>query len=203
MCRTGRTAALVAAVSALVALAGCSSGNTAASGSPTVSASPVTQWAGSVCSSVQNLQQSLKDLTSSITVNAKSSQSSLTQAKQQVLKKVGEVEAAATRLVATLQNPPASSDQQVKAAQQQLKAASDRSRQALQQLKSVTTALQADSTAAGFARDAVAAGAAAVSAASDIGSLLTSLKQYASSMDSSLRNAFGDAPSCQALSSGE
>jgi len=206
MDRTRRSAALAAvlAVSALVALAGCSSGNTAASGSsPTVSAAPAAQWAGSVCSSAQNLQQSLKNLAGGITITAKSSQSSLTQAKQQLLKKVGEAEAAAARVAATLQNPPVSSDQQVRAAQQQLKAASDRSHRALQQLRAGATALEADSTAAGFAKDAVAVGTAAVSAASDIGNLLSSLEKYTSSTDSSLKNAFGNAPSCQSLSNSE
>jgi hypothetical protein len=33
--------------------------------------------------------------------------------------------------------------------------------------------------------------------------MLSSLKQYASSANSSLKNAFGTAPSCQALTSNE
>ncbi len=203
MGQTSRTAAFTVALSALVALAGCSSGSSTASGSSTVSVSPGTQWAGSVCSSAQNLEQSLKDLTGKLTISANSSQSSLSQAKQQLLKRVNEVEAAASGLASTLQNPPASADQQVKTAQQQLKAASDRSQQALQQLTSATTQLQSAGSPAEFTKDAVTVGAAVAGAASDVGSLLSSLEQYASSTHTSIKNAFGDAPSCQALSNSE
>ena len=204
MGQTGRTAALALALFALVTLAGCgSSGTSAPSSGATVSASPATQWAGAVCSSVQSLEQSLKNLTGEITTNENGSKSNLSQVKQQLLKRVGEVQSAASSLATTVQNPSASADQQLKTAQQQLKTASDQSQQALQQVKSAATQLQSASTSAAFTKSAVALGTAALGAATDVGSVLSSLKQYASSAHASVKNAFGNAPACQDLSNNE
>jgi ABC-type transporter Mla subunit MlaD len=182
----------------LAAVAGCgSSGSTAAPPSPTVG--PATQWAGSVCSSVQTLQQSLTSLTSKITIDVNPSQPSLDQAKQQMRQRVNAVEAAAAGVVTSVGNLPPSSDQDLRNAQQQLKASSDRSQQALQQVKSAATQLQSAGVPAQFAKDIVAVGAAALGAASDVGDMLSSLKRYVSSTHISVKNAFGDAPSCRAL----
>jgi hypothetical protein len=200
MGQTSRVAALAIAGSAVVALAGCaSSGGTAASGSATVSASPATQWASSVCSSAQTLEQSLQHLTDRLTISIGGPQSSLSQAKQQLLKRLGDVGAAASGVTAALQAPPASADQPVKAAQQQLTTASSRSQQAVQRVTSVAAQLQTASTPAELTKDAVALGGATAAAATAAGSFLTSIKQYASSTQTSIRNAFGNAPSCQAL----
>ena len=85
MAPSARTAALAVAIAGLMTLAGCgSSRSPAASPSPTVSASAVTQWAGSVCSSVQTLQKSIKNLNSEITIKLNISQGGLSQAKQQL-----------------------------------------------------------------------------------------------------------------------
>ncbi len=198
MARRARTAALAVAMTGLVAVAGCgSSGSTAAPPSPTVG--PATQWAGSVCSSVQTLQQSLTSLTSKITIDVNPSQPSLDQAKQQMRRRVNAVEAAAAGVVTSVGNLPPSSDQDLRNAQQQLKASSDRSQQAVQQVESAATQLQSAGVPAQFAKDIVAVGAAALGAASDVGDMLSSLKRYVSSTHISVKNAFGDAPSCRAL----
>jgi len=198
MARRARTAAFAVAMTGLLAVSGCgSSGGTAAPPTPTVS--PAKQWAGSVCSSAQALQQSLTSLTSKITIDINSSQTSLDQAKQQMKQRVNAVEAAARRVVTSVGNLPPSSGQDLKKAQQQLKASSDRSQQALQQVKSAATQLQSAGVPAQFTKDIVAVGAAAVGAASDVGDMLSSLKQYVSSTHTSVKNAFGDAPSCRAL----
>ena len=198
MARRAQTAALAVAMTGLVAVAGCgSSGSTAAPPTPTVS--PATQWAGSVCSSVQTLQQSLTSLTSKITIDANSSQTSLDQAKQQMKQRVDAVEAAAGGVVTSVGNLPPSSDQDLKNAQQQLKASSDRSQQALQQVKSAATQLQTAGEPAQFTKYIVAVGAAAVGAGSDVGDMVSSLKQYVSSTHTSVKHAFGDATSCRTL----
>jgi hypothetical protein len=200
MAWSARTAALAVAMACLVALAGCgSSGSPAASPSPTVSASAVTQWAGSVCSSVQTVQKSIKNLNSGITIKLNSSQGGLSLAKQQLKERVSAVLTAASGVASTVASLPPSADQQVKAAQQQLKASSGQTEQAVQKVKSAATNVQAAGTPAEYARNIVAVGTAAAAAATDVGALHGSITKYASSTRTSVKNAFGSAPSYRSL----
>ena len=73
-------------------------------------------------------------------------------------------------------------------------------KQAVQQIKSAASQLQTASTPAEFTKYIVGVGTAAAGAASDVSGLLSSLKQYVSSAHTSVKDAFGNAPSCQALS---
>src|SRR5260370_34759267 len=112
MGQTSRVAALAIAGSAVVALAGCaSSGGTAASGSATVSASAATRWASSVCSSAQTLEQSLQHLTDRLTISIGGPQSRPNPGKQPLLRRLGDVGAAASGVTAALQAPPAAPGQ--------------------------------------------------------------------------------------------
>lgn len=161
----------------------------------------MTQWAGSVCSSVQGLNQSLKNLVTNAgtSVNGKSG---LDQLKHQLQSNAAAVEAAAQSVTATLKDVPQSADQSLKDARQKLQSAADQSQQSLQRLNAAAKKLQSDTTSAQLATDLASVSGAAAAATGDIGSLVTTLRQYASSARSQVNQAFANAPSCQQFSKG-
>lgn len=102
-------------------------------------------------------------------------------------------------VASTVASLPPSADQQGKAAQQQLKASGGQTEQAVQKVKPAAKHAQAASTPAEYARNIVAVGTAAAAGATDVGALRSTFKKYESSARTSVKNAFGSAPACQAL----
>ncbi len=195
MARISRTAALCVAASALVALAGCASGN-AGGGHP----SPAARWAGSVCSSAQSLDRSLKKLTGKLIIRENVGQSTLAQAQQQLRTRSHAVEADAARLAGAIDNAPPSGGRAVKKARRDLAAVADRSMRGVQQVRRAAAAVQAARTPAQLMGAITAAGSAVLGAVSDVRTLWKTLERFASSGPPELEDAFAHAPSCAALS---
>jgi hypothetical protein len=200
MAKLSITAALTVTVLAGVTLSACSSsGAPAAGGSPSTAAAATTQWAGSVCSSVQKLNQSVRNLTAALGSSAKGT-NDLGQIGQQLQSHSDAVASAAAGVTESLKNAPASASQAVQNARQNLQNAASQSQQSLQRLDAAVRSLGSDTTSAEFAQDFASAGGAAAAAAGDLGSLLRSVQRYASSAHSDVKQAFGNAPACQQLS---
>jgi uncharacterized protein YoxC len=199
--RRRRSAGYALAFTALlgVTLSACtSSGAPAAGGSPGTAPAATVQWAGSVCSSVQKLNQSVRNLTSALTTGSRNSD--LSQLGQQLKSRTDAVVAAAQDVSSSVQNVPASASQAVKNAGQNLQSAANASKQSLQRLQTNMSQLGSDTTSAQFAEDFASVGGAATTAAGDVGALLRSVQGYASSGQSEMQQAFGNAPACQQLS---
>jgi hypothetical protein len=172
------------------------------SASGTADAGVVT-WADGVCAATTDLEAAVGQVTAALQVNPSASGTALEQAKAQVAERAGAVRGAADDLRAAVNtSPPGVLSQGVAEAQDKLSATADRARTALDELAARGTALADAQTPAETAAALAAAGTALATAGAGVQSYLATLKESAESRDPVLRNAFAEAPACQARAAG-
>lgn len=190
--------ALVAlsALALLVAVTACgSSGGSEATATP----DPLTAWAGGVCASVDDLKTTVGDLGDSVTIDATDSTSAADQLKTQLDAAVTTVTTSATGVVAAVSALPPSADTALKDAQDTLKTESETVQSGIDAVKAAVADLP-DTTSGAAAIKAVAQIAPLVATlALNAKQLVDAAKEYATSADAQLSEAFGDAQQCSTL----
>lgn len=203
---SSRAGALLVTVAAAALVAGCGGSNpgegaTSAepAGSATTAAAGVV-WADDVCSASSELQATVDEARGAPEVDPTGSETSLDQARTQAQEDVAAVRESASALGATLTEIPAGAEPGLVEAQEQLQTASERAQDAVDQLGTVAAEITEAETPAEITVGLGALGVALRGTAEDVSSYVDLLAATVNDGEEAVRDAFGAAPACAALS---
>ena len=203
--------AVVAGLTAVALLAGCSDSSDTGSSEPGLSAPPtgtpsatvtaapgVVTWADGICTASTGLEASIQQVTTTLQIDPTASSTVLDQTKAQARERVAAVQQSANDLRTAIAAVPPEAQDGVAEARQQLTQTSDRASGATDQLAAAAQQLADAQTRVETAAGLAAMGTALAAASAGVTAYVDALRQTADSRDPEVRAAFAAAPACAA-----